>query len=124
MHRPYAKGQSAGTGLVFDNSLSLDMSTGAANISQINGRTERMTVTSDGKQMFSFPVSLGKASTPTFSGVKVVMEKDKVQRMTGPGYDLDRMQRSFLVSRSETIYGGSDQIQHSIMAERILGLPR
>ena len=82
------KGQSAGTGLVFDNSLSLDVSTGPANISKIDGKTERMTVTSDGKQMFSFPVSLGKASTPTFGGVKIVMEKDKVQRMTGPGYDL------------------------------------
>jgi len=82
------KGRSAGTGLVFDNSLTLDMSTGAANISKIDGHTERMVVTSDGKQVFSFPVSLGKASTPTFSGIKVVMEKDKVQRMTGPGYDV------------------------------------
>jgi lipoprotein-anchoring transpeptidase ErfK/SrfK len=83
-----AKGQSAGPGLVFDNSLTLDMSTGAANISKIDGKTERMTVTSDGKRKFQFPVSLGKAGTPTFSGVKVVMEKDRVQRMTGPGYDL------------------------------------
>jgi lipoprotein-anchoring transpeptidase ErfK/SrfK len=82
------KGRSAGTGLTFDNSLTLDMSTGAANVSRIDGHTERMVVTSDGKQVFSFPVSLGKASTPTFSGVKVVMEKDRVQRMTGPGYDL------------------------------------
>jgi lipoprotein-anchoring transpeptidase ErfK/SrfK len=82
------KGRSAGTGLVFDNSLTLDMSTGAANISRIDGHAERMIVTSDGKQVFSVPVSLGKASTPTFSGVKVVMEKDRVQRMTGPGYDL------------------------------------
>jgi lipoprotein-anchoring transpeptidase ErfK/SrfK len=64
------------------------MSTGAANISRIDGGTKHMIVTSDGKQVFNFPVSLGKASTPTFSGVKVVMEKDKVQRMTGPGYDL------------------------------------
>ena len=82
------QGKSAGPGLVFDNSLTLDMSTGPANISKIDGRTERMVVTSDGKQVFSFPVSLGKASTPTFGGVKVVMEKDRVQRMTGPGYDL------------------------------------
>lgn len=82
------QGQPAGTGLVFDNSLTLDMSTGAATISKIDGKTERMTVTSDGKQKFSFPVSLGKASTPTFSGTKIVMEKDRIQRMTGPGYDL------------------------------------
>jgi lipoprotein-anchoring transpeptidase ErfK/SrfK len=82
-----AKDQPAGQGMVFDNSLTLDMSTGAANISRIDGKKERMIVTSDGKQVFSYPVSLGKASTPTFSGTKVVMEKDKVQRMTGPGYD-------------------------------------
>jgi lipoprotein-anchoring transpeptidase ErfK/SrfK len=82
------KGQPAGTDLTFDNSLTLDMNTGAANISKVDGKTERMVVTSDGKPMFTFPVSLGKASTPTFSGTKVVMEKDKIQRMTGPGYDL------------------------------------
>jgi lipoprotein-anchoring transpeptidase ErfK/SrfK len=83
-----AKGQPAGPDLVFDNSLTLDMNTGAANVSKVDGKTERMVVTSDGKPVFTFPVSLGKASTPTFSGTKVVMEKDKVQRMTGPGYDL------------------------------------
>jgi lipoprotein-anchoring transpeptidase ErfK/SrfK len=81
------QGRSAGTGLVFDNSLTLDMSTGAANISMIDGGTERMVVTSDGKQVFAFPVSLGKASTPTFNGVKVVMEKAAVEHMVGPGYD-------------------------------------
>jgi lipoprotein-anchoring transpeptidase ErfK/SrfK len=81
------KGHSAGTGLVFDNSLTLDMATGAANVSKVDGSTLRMVVTSDGKQVFNFPVSLGKASTPTFSGVKVVMEKNAVERMVGPGYD-------------------------------------
>src|SRR5262249_55768054 len=81
------KGKSAGTGLAHDDSLTLDMSTGPANISKIDGHTERMIVTSDGKQVFDFPVSLGNASTPTFGGVKVVMEKDKVAHMAGPGYD-------------------------------------
>lgn len=82
-----AKGQSGGTGLVFDNSLTMDISTGPANISTVDGKTEHMVVTSDGKQVFNFPVSLGKASTPTFSGVKVVMEKNAVERMVGTGYD-------------------------------------
>src|SRR6185436_3947183 len=77
------QGLSAGPDLVFDNSLTLDMSTGAENISKIDGRTKRMVVTSDGKQKFDFPVSLGKASTPTFKGVKVVMEKNKSERMVG-----------------------------------------
>ncbi|WP_432842153.1 L,D-transpeptidase [Dactylosporangium sp. CA-092794] len=81
------KGRSAGPGLVFDNSLTLDMATGAANIGKVDGSTLRMVVTSDGKQVFDFPVSLGKASTPTFNGVKVVMEKDAVERMVGADYD-------------------------------------
>jgi lipoprotein-anchoring transpeptidase ErfK/SrfK len=81
------KGKSGGAGLVFDNSLTLDMKTGPANIGKVDGKTLRMVVTSDGRQVFDFPVSLGKASTPTFDGTKVVMEKKAVERMVGAGYD-------------------------------------
>ncbi|MFH0520897.1 acyl-CoA dehydrogenase family protein [Streptomyces sp. M41] len=49
----------------------------------------------------------------------------------GPGewspstpYALDEAQHLFLFSRADTIYGGSDQVQRTIIAERVLGLPR
>ncbi|MCF3134364.1 acyl-CoA dehydrogenase family protein [Streptomyces olivochromogenes] len=39
-------------------------------------------------------------------------------------YGLDTAQHLLLFSRADTIYGGSDQVQRTIIAERVLGLPR
>ncbi|MFD8363732.1 acyl-CoA dehydrogenase family protein [Streptomyces hygroscopicus] len=43
---------------------------------------------------------------------------------TGRPYELDAFQRLFLFSRADTIYGGSDEIQRTIIAERVLHLPK
>jgi alkylation response protein AidB-like acyl-CoA dehydrogenase len=42
----------------------------------------------------------------------------------GLPYQLTRLQSAFLFARSDTIYGGSDEIQRNIIGERILGLPQ
>ncbi len=39
-------------------------------------------------------------------------------------YKLTRFQNRFLFSRSDTIYGGTNEIQRNIIAEQALGLPR
>ncbi len=50
-----------------------------------------------------------------------VLGKDSLVLRDG---DFDEWQRLFLFSRSDTIYGGSNEIQRNVIAERVLGLPR
>ncbi len=42
---------------------------------------------------------------------------------SGP-YNLNRLQSLFLFTRADTIYGGTNQIQRNIIAERALGMPK
>jgi lipoprotein-anchoring transpeptidase ErfK/SrfK len=93
-------GLSAGKGLAYSGALSsITFQTGDAHISTVNAGNLQMTVTDNGKVVRTFPVSLGAAATPTYNGVKVVMQKGEdtpgtdtlrpngAVRMVGPGYD-------------------------------------
>ncbi len=44
--------------------------------------------------------------------------------LVAAGGDFDDWQRLYLFTRADTIYGGSNEIQRNIIAERVLGLPR
>jgi len=46
------------------------------------------------------------------------------RRTSRPGYAPSPLQSTFFFARSETIWGGADQIQHNIVGERLLGLPK
>ena len=48
----------------------------------------------------------------------------EAEEAAAPPYELGPLQRLFLFSRSDTIYGGSNEIQRNLIAERALGLPR
>ena len=39
-------------------------------------------------------------------------------------YKLGKLQSLFLFTRADTIYGGTNQIQRNIIAERALNMPR
>lgn len=106
-------GVSAGPGMAFSGKLdSLDYSIGAAHISYVDASSLRMKITSDGKTVNNFPVSLGAAQTPTYNGTKVVMQKgedipgtDRLRpngtvMMNGPGYTNDPVQWSVRITQS------------------------
>ena len=58
------------------------------------------------------------------SGMIGVDATSPLEDPLGADYRLDRLQRTFLYSRSHTIYGGSNQVQRNVIGERVLGLPR
>ncbi|WP_248915441.1 acyl-CoA dehydrogenase family protein [Pseudomonas moorei] len=49
---------------------------------------------------------------------------DAAEILDAAPYQLSRLQSLFLFTRSDTIYGGSNEIQRNVIAERALGMPR
>ncbi|MCH9667841.1 MAG: acyl-CoA dehydrogenase family protein [Actinomycetia bacterium] len=55
---------------------------------------------------------------------EIAMEVQGLAGLTLDGGEFGEWQRLYLFSRADTIYGGSNEIQRNIIAERVLGLPR
>lgn len=51
-------------------------------------------------------------------------ESEILAESSGEHYLLTRLQSMYLFTRSDTIYGGTNQIQRNIIAERALGMPK
>ena len=60
--------------------------------------------------------NLGKLAMDVMGAESEVLE-------SGP-YQLNRLQSMYLFSRADTIYGGTNQIQRNLIAERALGMPK
>jgi len=60
--------------------------------------------------------NLGKLAMDVLGAESEIVQNDP--------YDLTRLQSLFLFTRADTIYGGTNQIQRNIIAERALGMPK
>ncbi|KAB2350927.1 L,D-transpeptidase [Actinomadura rudentiformis] len=90
-------GVAAAKGVYGVADVSRRFAVGAAQISTVNSRTHRMTVRRDGRVIRTLPVSLGSGGRVvngediflTASGVHLVMDKKRVERMTSAGSGID-----------------------------------
>lgn len=74
--------QGPGSGLRWAGSAEQTFTTGAAQVITVDALTDQATVVRDGQAVRTMPVSLGKSGWETRSGIKVLMEKYEVKRMT------------------------------------------
>ncbi|MFC6983871.1 L,D-transpeptidase [Streptomyces cirratus] len=98
---------------------------GRSQVSTVDAKTKKMTVTRDGQVIKTIPISAGSPSNPTYNGQMVISEKFKETRMDGATvgfkngegkgeYDIKDVPHAMRLSTSGTFihgnYWGSDSI--------------
>ena len=69
-------------------------------------------------------LAVAVVGAPSLIGPPATTE-GRANDLTDPeNVELDEWQRLLLFTRADTIYGGSNEVQRNIIAERVLGLPR
>ncbi len=69
-----------GDGWYGQGDWNVDVEIGRALVMTVDSNTKKMTVTRDGQQVRTIPVSLGKPKTPSSTGTMVIMEKQEKTR--------------------------------------------
>lgn len=102
---------------------------GRSQVSTVDAKTKKMTVTRDGQVLKTIPISAGSPENPTYNGQMVISEKFKETRMDGSTvgfknsegkgeYDIKDVPHAMRLSTSGTFihgnYWGSDSIFGSV----------
>ncbi|MFD8984486.1 Ig-like domain-containing protein [Streptomyces sp. NPDC059564] len=102
---------------------------GRSQVSTVDAKTKKMTVTRDGQVLKTIPISAGSPDNPTYNGQMVISEKFKETRMDGSTvgfknsegkgeYDIKDVPHAMRLSTSGTFihgnYWGSDSIFGSV----------
>jgi len=89
------------------------------------GATNKMFWSEMHKEAMELALDLfGPSSMLVDTGPSVGSWPGAVRDKRRPGYPVSPMLSAFFFSRSETIWGGTSQIQRNIVGERVLGLPK
>jgi alkylation response protein AidB-like acyl-CoA dehydrogenase len=95
---------------------------------QVMRHTALRTLGTDARQDAPWAASVSKLLWGTWhrrlGELAMDVEGPSAAVTSGAPYDLTDEQRLFLFSRADTIYGGSNEVQRNVLAERHLGLPR
>jgi lipoprotein-anchoring transpeptidase ErfK/SrfK len=76
-YRVSLAGVPLGNGYYGKTDMTVDIKVGRSFIMTVSNRTKQMTVTENGKVIKKLPVSLGKPSTPSWSGTMLVIDKQR-----------------------------------------------
>lgn len=90
------------------------------------GATNKMFWSEMHRAMMELGISILGAESQVLTGKGGTSEGEEgaLGRRGTPGYPVNAMQASYFFSVSETIWGGTAEIQRNIVSERVLGLPK
>ncbi|SCK54895.1 Ig-like domain-containing protein [Streptomyces sp. WMMB 322] len=105
-------------GVYGEQDKSVNFTVGRSQVSVVDAKSKKMTVTRDGKKLKTIDISSGSAENPTYNGRMVISERHKETRMDGRtvgfgrkeeagGYDIKDVPHAMRLSTSGTFIHGN-----------------